>query len=302
MLISLFVNNLLPIMLSAGTGFALSKFMEINPRSLSRAVFYIFAPCLVFTLLYGSDLNLRDGLVIGGFTFAGAAANLLLAYIVSRVMRMGRKLSAALMLGALIPNAGNYGLSLNKFAFGDEALAAASIFYVAISIILYTAGILIASMGQTNFKEALAKLYQYPTLYAVVIAFALKSLGWTMPLPLDRTVTLLGEASIPTMLIVLGIQLGNSVRWMDNAPALGAGMALRLVASPLIAIGLAALFKLDGTAYQASVIESGMPAAVMTTILATEFDTEPAFVTAVVTMSTLLSPLTVTPLLAFLGA
>jgi predicted permease len=37
-------------------------------------------------------------------------------------------------------------------------------------------------------------------------------------------------------------------------------------------------------------------------VLATEYNVEPSFVTAAVFTSTLLSPLTLTPLLAFLGA
>ena len=45
-----------------------------------------------------------------------------------------------------------------------------------------------------------------------------------------------------------------------------------------------------------------MPTAVMSTILATEYEAEPAFVTTAVFASTLLSPLTLTPLLLILGA
>jgi predicted permease len=45
-----------------------------------------------------------------------------------------------------------------------------------------------------------------------------------------------------------------------------------------------------------------MPVAVLTTVLALEFEVEPSFVTAAVLITTLLSPLTLTPLLAILGA
>jgi predicted permease len=76
---------------------------------------------------------------------------------------------------------------------------------------------------------------------------------------------------------------------------------VRLVASPLIALLLAAPFGMTGVARQAGVLEAGMPAAVMTTVLAAEFEVEPEFMTAVVFTSTLLSPLTLTPLLAFLA-
>jgi predicted permease len=77
---------------------------------------------------------------------------------------------------------------------------------------------------------------------------------------------------------------------------------MRLLIAPLLAIGLSRLFRMSGPSYQAVVLEAAMPAAVLTTILATEFDAEPTFVTTVVLITTLLSPLTLTPLLAFLGA
>jgi predicted permease len=77
---------------------------------------------------------------------------------------------------------------------------------------------------------------------------------------------------------------------------------MRLLIAPALAFGLTRLFGMTGPAYQAVVLEAGMPAAVLTTILATEFDAEPSFVTTAVLVSTLLSPLTLTPLLAILGA
>ena len=57
---------------------------------------------------------------------------------------------------------------------------------------------------------------------------------------------------------------------------------------------------LRGAAFQAGVLQTSMPTAVMTTILALEFDALPQFVTSVVCVATLLSPLTVTLLIAYL--
>ena len=78
--------------------------------------------------------------------------------------------------------------------------------------------------------------------------------------------------------------------------------SMRLIIAPLLAMGLSKVFGMTGPAYQAVVLEAAMPVAVLTTILATEFDAQPSFVTAAVLVSTLLSPFTLTPLLAFLGA
>jgi len=48
------------------------------------------------------------------------------------------------------------------------------------------------------------------------------------------------------------------------------------------------------------VLEASMPTAVITTILAVEYDLDPIFVTGIVVVTTLLSPLTLTPLIAYL--
>jgi predicted permease len=55
-----------------------------------------------------------------------------------------------------------------------------------------------------------------------------------------------------------------------------------------------------GPARQAAVLQASMPTAVVTTILALEFDVAPTFVTSTVFVTTVLSPLTLTVLIAYL--
>jgi predicted permease len=75
----------------------------------------------------------------------------------------------------------------------------------------------------------------------------------------------------------------------------------RLLIGPVIGIALAALFGLDKVASRDGITEAGMPSAVMTTVLANEYHLDSSLVTAVVFVGTILSPLTLTPLLYFLG-
>lgn len=87
---------------------------------------------------------------------------------------------------------------------------------------------------------------------------------------------------------MLGLQLQNNQRAGNvHAPFLAGGLGVGLV--------LATVFGLGGMAYNAGAMESSMPAVVLATILAAEYDAEPAFVTTAVFVSTLLSPLTLTP-------
>jgi hypothetical protein len=68
----------------------------------------------------------------------------------------------------------------------------------------------------------------------------------------------------------------------------------------LVGFLLAHVLGLSGPARQAVLVQSAMPSAVVTTILALEFDAAPAFVAAVVVVTTLISPITVSLLIALL--
>ncbi len=114
-----------------------------------------------------------------------------------------------------------------------------------------------------------------------------------------RPVKLLSDAAIPTMLLVLGMQLGGVAK-LDRLRLVGLAVGLRLIVSALLGVVLAQLTGLGGAARQAGIIQTAMPVAVVTTILAVEFQIEPTFVTNVVFVSTILSPLTLTPLIALL--
>jgi predicted permease len=74
-----------------------------------------------------------------------------------------------------------------------------------------------------------------------------------------------------------------------------------MVAGPFIALVLASIFGLPDLARKAGITQAGMPSAVMTTVIASEYNLEPSLVTAIVFITTFLSPLTLTPLLYFLG-
>ena len=101
------------------------------------------------------------------------------------------------------------------------------------------------------------------------------------------------------MILVLGMQFERAT--VPERPATVAlAVVISLFITPIVAFGLSHLLGLTGPARQAAIVQASMPAAVVTTILALEFDLAPAFVTSVVFVSTMLSPLTLTALIAYL--
>ena len=120
-----------------------------------------------------------------------------------------------------------------------------------------------------------------------------------LPLAVMRPIGMLSDAALPVMLLVMGMQLERAV--MPTHPAaVAVAVALSLVVSPLVGVGLSILLGLSGPARQAAILLASMPAAVVTTVLALEFDLDPNFATSVVFVSTVLSPFSLVLIIAYL--
>lgn len=299
-LFTTFANNLLPILLISGAGFALGKFLTIDSRALGRVVFYVFSPLLVFDLMVKSALDLRQSLTIFGFTAAVIATLGVISFLLGKLLRLERADLLAVILTVAFGNTGNYGLPLVKFAFGTDALATASLFYITTTILFNTVGVVIASLGHTDLKSAVMGLFKLPIVYGVTLALIVKTLGFNLPLPLSRSIEIAANGAIPVMLILLGLEL-TRVELSRDFRALGLGVSTKLLLGPLVGLLLASVFGLSGAMRQGGILEAAMPAAVATTIVATEYKLKPPLVTAIVFLGTALSPLTLTPLLVYLA-
>jgi predicted permease len=210
---------------------------------------------------------------------------------------LDRPTISAFLLVVMFSNSGNYGLPVVLFAFGREALAHAAVYFVANAVATYSVGVFIASAGRKSLAQAARGVVRVPAVWGAVAAGVVLGLGVQLPLPLMRPIELLSGAALPVMILVLGMQLERTARPDRPGLVLLAGV-LTLVVTPLIAVGATQVVGLTGAARQAAIVQSGMPSAVLTTILALEFDVAPSFVTACVTLSTLVSPVTVTLLIA----
>ncbi|MCA9917222.1 MAG: AEC family transporter [Anaerolineales bacterium] len=293
-------QNILPIFIVASFGFALQRWIGVEKRPLSSIVMNVLSPCLVFSSLVGSQLPGEE--LVGLALFA--VLNVLLmggvAYVSARLLRLGRTETIALMVVTMFVNGGNYGLTLNQLRYGEPGLVRAVVYYTTSTIMLYTIGIFLSSMGEMPWREALRRLLRFPAVYAAVSAIIVYSFHIPLPTPLLRGIEVAGAGAVPVMLLVLGMQLADlkSIASLQLAvPAIG----LRLLIGPLVGLMVATFLGLSGLGRATSIIEASMPPAVFTIILATEFEVEPSAVTSIVLVSTLLSPLTIASAIALLG-
>lgn len=299
-LLPIFANDILPIFVLAAIGYVLARYSSVDARSLSRITFNALSPCLVFHLLITSTISSAEFGRMALFCVLVMGTMGALAKLAAVALRLDRATTIALMLVVMFSNGGNYGLPVAMFAFGSQALAFASVYFVCSSVLTYTAGVFLAASGRRSVGQALWGVTRVPTIYAVAAAGLVVWLRVPTPEVIVRPIAMLSDAALPLMILVLGMQLERATR-PERVSVVATAVALSILVTPLLGWGFARLLGLEGAAFQAAVIQASMPAAVVTTILALQYEVAPSFVTSVVVISTLLSPFTVTWIIALLA-
>ena len=283
----------------AGAGFALARWLNASATTLTHVVFYTLLPCFAFRLLIST---VATGRQFGQMVLLAVLVMVAMAavgVVMSLALRLSRTEASAFLLVVMFSNGGNYGLPVVSFAFGEEALSYGTVFFLTGSVLTNTVGAFLAAAGRRTVRTALASVLRIPAIYGIAAALMVLATGVAVPTPLLRPITMLSDAALPLMILVLGMQLERA-RPPTRPGLVAAAVCVSLVVAPLVALGLTTLLNVSGPARQAVVVLSSMPVAVATTILALEFDASPEFVTSAVFLSTILSPLTLTPLIAYL--
>jgi len=297
-LFSVFASDLLPIFLIASAGFALARWRSTSAATLTHVVFYALLPCFAFHQLI---TTVATGRQFGRMVLLAVLVVVVMAIVgalLSLALRLTRSEATAFLLVVMFSNGGNYGLPVVSFAFGQDALSYGTVFFLTGSVLTNTVGAFLAAAGRRSVRTALTSVLRIPALYGIAAAMLVLTTGAPMPAALLRPISMLSDAALPLMILVLGMQLERAGR--PKRPALvAAAVCASLLIAPLAALGLTSLFGVTGAARQAVVVLSSMPVAVATTILALEFDASPDFVTGAVFLSTILSPLTLTPIIAY---
>ncbi|TAK15556.1 MAG: AEC family transporter [Acidobacteria bacterium] len=297
--LEILANDILPVFLIASAGFLVARFAKADVVTLTRVAFFVLLPCLVFNLILTSPMTGGDiGRLVAAAVLVIAVMGTV-AFTLSKLLGLDQRARAAFMLVVMFSNGGNFGLPLVSFAFGAQALAHASVFFLVGAVLTFVLGSYIAAAGQRSPAAALVGVLKMPIIYAAGAALLVKYSGVTLPTLAVRPIGLLSGAALPLMMLILGMQLERA-KFPKRVVPLAVGIGTSLVVSPIVALLLCSWLGIDGPARQAAVTLSAMPVAVSTTILALEFEVEPDFVTGAVFLSTILSPLTLAPLIAYL--
>ncbi|MBN2469080.1 MAG: AEC family transporter [Anaerolineae bacterium] len=294
-------NVISPIALIIGLSALASRYLEIAPRTVSSLIIYLFSPMLVLHSMTYTELQPGDLLHIIGVALLLSVVMSVIGFGAARVLKLDRRTESAFVMTIVLMNAGNYGIPLNEFAYGVPGADRAMVYYIASALLGNTYGVFLASRGTASARDSILNVFKLPLIYCLGLGLILNFSGVELPVPLERSSYLLGSAAVPAMLTLLGMQLARASLRGRIAPVLAAS-GLRLLVAPVIALGLAVMLGITGLTKDVIIVESAMPTAVITSALAIQFDADGDFVAAAILISTAASVITLSVLLALLGA
>jgi predicted permease len=273
----------IPVFFLIALGFSFARWRKISLTPLTEIIVYLGTPSLVFTSLAGKPLHVGDlAILFCGILliYAGVGLFIKLYFIAFRFHSRG------FALPALFMNAGNMGIPLALFAFGQAGMQRATLIFVIATCLQYSLGLYILN-GRGNWLE----MFRLPLIYAAIAGLGMSLLGNKIPDLLMQPLSMLGQATIPLMLVTLGYRLYDveSLRW---GHALG-GALVRIAGGFAAANVGVLLLGAEGVNRQVLLLYGCLPSAVVNFVLTEKYRQDPELAASIVVLSTLLSVITI---------
>lgn len=262
-------------------------------RLVLTALLWVILPFVTFFTL--ARLEVDAGVGVGLLlAYAELAIVGVLAYLAAtRVLRLSRPSTGALIVVTTLANTGYLGVPLAGALLGGGALGAAIAFDTVVSgPMFFVVGFAIGAAfgtaaGTTRRERARAFFARNPSLAALVASqLAPDALA---PDALVDAATILVYAALPLGFFVLGVNLAaEAERGRLPVPppfdaAIGTALALRLAAAPLLMLGLVALTVDVPDAY---LVQAAMPSGINSLVVAHAYGLDVRLVSAALAWST----------------
>ena len=272
-------------------------------NALNRFVVSLALPALLFDVTVHAPL----GQVLDwGFVAAFGGGILGTLVLMAPTFRRQSLTIASLRgLNATYANVGFMGIPLCAMAFGPASLGPVVIAVIITASVQFAGVIALIEIdrhgGDGVARIVVPRLMRNPLLVAPLFGLLIDGLGFAVPSPVGAFIKLLGQAASPCALVATGLFIAahrNDFR-LGAVPLL---VTLKLIVQPAIAWLIAGpMLHLAPLPTAVAVLLSALPTGTGPFILAEAYDTDRGPAAATILLTTVLSVLTVTALLAVLA-
>lgn len=298
-----FILIVLPAFIIFGIGYLGQKKIGFERKSISVMALYLMYPFLAFRTFYTNQLTM-DYLYIVMFCTLLCVLLIVIVKVIGKIKHANSSKISGMILSSVFMNSGNYGVPIILFSFGSVAFDYAVVMMVVQSFLMNTIGLYYAATGSSeglNLKDSLLKIVKMPIIWGALIGIFVQITSISVPTFLGQAVDLIADATIPTIMLVLGMQLASISRKKVNLQDVSIITFLKMIVSPIIAYLIILLLPIEGLLSTVLILLAAMPTAANATMFSLQFDTEPDLVSYSTLITTLLSIITVPIMLMILS-
>lgn len=291
-----FLMILLPVFGIFVTGFIGQKILKFDIAGLSKMSLYILSPFLAFKTFYSHQLTSAYA-YYAFYVLILCIGLIVLVYQWSKICHYRNQDNCALILASCFMNNGNYGTPVILVFFGSAGFDIAVILMVLQQFVMSTLGTYFAAKGSNDVegisqRTVLKKVLRMPIVHGALLGLIFQILHIPLSKEILLAVGMIGDSSIPVIMLILGMQLATLHIKQIELPKISFALILRLIVSPLWAVLLVYFMPLDLMAKKILIVLAAMPTAANTTLMSVQFNTKPQLVSSATFFSTVLSLIT----------
>lgn len=283
----------LPIVLMIGGGFLLQRHLTLDVATLNRVTVYGTLPSLLVVSLATAPLPAAEIEAVIFFSTGQFIVLLGIGWIAAVMFRVPAELRPVLVLAAPFANTANYGIPLVELSLGSAWVPHQAIITAVATVLIFALAPLMLQTGTVNLRRSAAAVLRTPVLPAVAVGLALNILDVPLPGVLDFTLRVVGAANTPVALIALGAMLATA-RLSTMRGTVGLGIGLRVILAPMLTWLALVIIVLPPGMAELFLIGAAAPIGILLPILCAEYGREPGAASAMVVLSTAVSPVAVT--------
>lgn len=255
---------------------------------------YFFVPIYLFIRVLESTLAWSDILLVGVAVLLPLAVLGVLMQLLLARTTISNETLAALLVGGLFSNCGNFGVPVAEIAFGPRGGEVQAIIVLFANFSIFSIAYMILAMGKGADASAVLNYFRLPYFYCLVAALMIRDLGIRPYVPewMLESARTIAAGLVPIALVTLGAQLARRARWPDW-PRLSGALLLKLLLLPVASLLLVRAMGLWPWPGVVIVLAATAPAAINPLLLAMQLDGDVDTISDCVFWSTLFSAVTV---------